>query len=68
VLVRPQPRVNDGEIAAVVVGEEATVKRVFLKKNSIRLEPANPTHKAMSFGPDDDVKIAGKVVLVVRRV
>ena len=68
VLVRPQPRVENGRIAAVIVGEEATVKRVFLRKNRIELRPENPAHRTMVYGPDDDVRIAGKVVMTMRRL
>ena len=68
VLVRSQPQVRDGEIAAVVIGEEATVKRVRLGRNGIRLEPANRRYKAMTFGPGDEVRIAGKVLWAVRRL
>jgi repressor LexA len=68
VLVRPQPRVDDGQIAAVVVGEEATVKRVFVKKGRVHLEPANPAYTTMVYGPEDDVRIAGRVVMVMRNV
>ncbi len=68
VLVRSQPKVNDGEIAAVVIGEEATVKRVRFRRNRLRLEPANKRYKPITVGPDDDVRIAGKVLMAIRRV
>ena len=67
VLVRAQPEVRDGEIAAVVIGEEATVKRVRLERNSVRLEPANRRYRPMTVGPEDDVRIAGKVLMSIRR-
>ncbi|MHC4249394.1 MAG: transcriptional repressor LexA [Planctomycetota bacterium] len=68
VLVRPQPTVNDGEIAAVIVGDEATVKRVRFREEEIVLEPANPRHRAMAFGPGDEVRVAGRVVMALRRI
>ncbi len=66
VLVRSQPKVNNGEIAAVVIGEEATVKRVRFRGSRIVLEPANSKYKPTTLGPDDDVRIAGKVVMALR--
>jgi repressor LexA len=72
VLVRSQETVEDGEIAAVVIGEEATVKRVRLRRNRIRLEPANRKYKPITLGPDDmarnEVRIAGKVLMAIRRL
>jgi len=68
VLVRRQPTVRDGEIAAVVIGDEATVKRVRFVKGGVRLEPANPEYRPMVLGEGDDVRIAGQVVMSLRRI
>jgi repressor LexA len=68
VLVRSQPAVEDGEIAAVVIGEEATVKRVRLGRGGLRLEPANPRYAPATVDPEDEVRIAGKVLMAVRTV
>lgn len=68
VLVRSQASVEDGEIAAVIIGEEATVKRVRFRRNRIRLEPANKRYSSVVLGPDDEVRIAGKVLMAIRRL
>ncbi len=68
VLVRSQAQVRDGDIAAVVIGDEATVKRVRFRRNRLHLEPANRKHKPVTVGPDDDVRIAGKVLMAIRRL
>ena len=68
VLVRPQPKVQDGEIAAVAIGEEATIKRVRYRRNRIRLEPANRRYESITLGPDEDVRIAGKALMAIRRL
>ncbi len=68
VLVRSQPEVTDGEIAAVVIGEEATVKRVRFRRNRVCLEPANRKYRPQNYGPDDEVRIAGKVLMAIRRL
>ena len=65
VYIRQQPQVEDGEIAAVMVGEdEATLKRVHLFQDHIVLEPENPQYRAKSFWDADmsNVRILGKAV------
>jgi repressor LexA len=68
VLAREQPSVADGEIAVVLIGEEATVKRVRLEKNAIRLEPANRKYQPRRYGKSEDVRIAGKVLMALREL
>jgi repressor LexA len=72
-IIRPQRRVETGEIAAVMVTEllpEATLKRVRHTKASLILEAANPDYKSMIFrgAKRRRVKILGKYVGVVRRM
>jgi repressor LexA len=67
VLVRSQPKVNNGEIAAVIIGDEATVKYVRISDDEVILEPANSKYKPITLGPEDDVRIAGKVVMALRQ-
>ncbi len=67
VVVRRQPDARDGEIvAALVDGEEATVKRLRRTANAVILEPENRDYDPMVF--TEGVEIIGKVVAVVRRV
>jgi repressor LexA len=62
VLLRPNLAVQNGEIAAVLVGEatEATLKRVFLvpEKSEIILRASNPRYPDFVTKPED-VKVAG---------
>jgi SOS-response transcriptional repressor LexA len=55
-----------------VISEEAAVKRVRFRRNRIRLEPANRRCKPVTLGPDDmarsEVRIAGKVLMAIRRL
>ena len=64
--VKKQEMVHDGEIAVVLVDNEATVKRVYYDKDSnvITLMPENPTCKPMRFeGPKlDEIAILGRVI------
>lgn len=65
VLTRRQDSVDSGQIAVVVIGEEATVKRVRPVKNGLRLEPANPKYEPFTV-KGDQVRIAGRVLMAVR--
>ena len=69
VMVRVQPRVSRGEIAVVLVDEEATVKRVFEEAGGLVLKGDNPDFTPLRFAPGEAaelVQILGKVVGVHR--
>lgn len=67
VVVRRQPDANDGEIvAALVEGEEATVKRLLRKDGRVVLRAENPAYDDLVF--DQGVEVLGKVVSVLRRL
>ncbi len=71
-IIRRQPKVENGEIAAVMVENiltEATLKIVRPTQSSLTLAPANPKYKPLVFrGPARRrVTIVGKLVGVVRR-
>jgi len=62
VLVRRQPTVDNGEVAAVLChGEEATVKRVYFQDGKILLVPENRAYPPMTLNPEDCI-ILGKVL------
>lgn len=44
VIVRPQPTAHDGDIVVARVEDEATVKRLRMRKNRVLLEPENPDY------------------------
>lgn len=64
VYIRQQPEVNNGEIAAVLIGEEATLKRVYVHDDHIVLQPENPAYAPLVYFGDSmsDVRILGKAV------
>lgn len=70
VFIREQPEVENGEIAAVMVDYEATLKRVYRTERSISLVPENPKYSPMIFMEDDmnKVQIVGKVIAVLKMV
>ncbi len=67
ILVRPQDDADDGEIVAVMVDDEATVKRFYRHGASVRLVPENATMSPIEVDASTtDVRILGKVVGVFR--
>ena len=64
VYIRIQPDVENGEIAAVRIGEEATLKRVYLHSDYIELRPENSAFESIIRRREDmnDVQIEGKAV------
>jgi repressor LexA len=66
VAIRSQKDARDGEIvAALINGEEATVKRLRRRDGKVILESENPAYEPMVF--TDNVELVGKVVSVLRR-
>lgn len=70
VYIRQQPTVDDGQIAAVLVDDEATLKRVRLYPDHVVLEPENPQYRPLSFWESDmeHVRILGKAVAFTSNV
>jgi len=65
-IVRQQPVAESGDIVVALLDEEATVKRLLIRDAEIELRPANPKYDPIMIGPDDDLRICGKVVAVKR--
>ena len=67
VVVRRQADADDGDIvAALIDGEEATVKRLRRDPGSVTLLPENPAYEPMVF--TQGVQLLGRVVAVLRRL
>ncbi len=64
VYIRQQPDVESGEIAAVLIGNEATLKRVYKYTNKIVLQPENPKYEPLVFVGEElnQIRIIGKAV------
>lgn len=53
VYIRQQAQVRSGQIAAVMIDDEATLKRVYLNGETVVLQPENPSYAPLVFsGPD----------------
>lgn len=62
VFIRKQSDVDDGEIAAVIIDDSATLKRVFKFENKVVLRAENPKYKPILLNGDKSVYIVGKAV------
>jgi repressor LexA len=70
VVMKPANEARNGEMVAVWLpnNNEATLKYFFKEKDRYRLQPANPTMKAIYIKKTEPLEIKGKVVMVIRRM
>lgn len=68
VAIRCQQEVRNGEIAAVRIGDEATLKMVFLHSDYIELRPVNPAYPSIirRLEEMEEIRIEGKAVGLCR--
>jgi repressor LexA len=64
VLIRPQQTANNGDLVAVLIDEEATVKRIQFEDGRVWLLPSNPNYS--KFEIRENSRIIGKVVGLLR--
>lgn len=64
VYIKEQPTVENGEIAAVLIGDEATLKRVYLNGSSLTLLPCNSKYPPLVYNGSEleNIRIIGKAV------
>lgn len=70
VFIKETPMVENGEIAAVVIGEEATLKKVYYQDDTVTLLPANSAYEPMVYKKEEinGIRICGKAVAVLRHI
>ncbi len=69
VLVKQTNFPENSDIVVALLDEEATVKRFFLDKDQIRLEPENPDFQPIIINKNDMYfKVLGKVAAVIHRL
>ncbi|MBI5941607.1 MAG: transcriptional repressor LexA [Caulobacterales bacterium] len=67
VVIRKTDTAHSGEIVvALIMGGEATLKRLRRKGGSIALEAANPKYQTRVYGPDQ-IEVQGKLVGLIRK-
>lgn len=65
VIVQEQATVDNGEVAAVLIEDEATIKRFFREPNQIRLQPENDLLQPII---TKEAVVLGRVIAVLRRL
>ena len=65
VVVRPAQDAVNGQIVVALLGDEATVKRFFRERDTIRLQPENPNYEPIL---TRDAELLGRVIGVLRKV
>ena len=66
VLIRQQPAVESGEVAAVLLGDEATLKIFRVKERKVYLEAANKKYKPIYLDKSKNIQILGKALMALR--
>ena len=67
-IIRRQDIVDNGEIAAVLIDQEATLKRVFLSPDSLILKSENVSFKNLEYpmSENNPIRILGRYMGIVR--
>jgi repressor LexA len=70
VVMKKAQEANNGDMVAVWLNDkdETTLKYFYKEKNRIRLQPANPTMKPIYVDNPKQLRIQGKVVMVIRQI
>ncbi|MFR4701085.1 MAG: S24 family peptidase [Eubacterium sp.] len=64
VYIKQQSQVDNGEIAAVLIDNEATLKRVYIYEDKVALQPENTKYPPFVYTKEDmnNIRILGKAV------
>ncbi len=65
VVVKPQQTANHGDLVAVLIGDEATVKRINFDPKGVRLMPSNPAYQPIEINSEDS-RVIGRIVGLIR--
>ncbi len=70
VVLKKTDRARNGEMVAVWLSDrnETTLKHFYLEHGRVRLQPANPTLQPITVDNPSQVRVQGKVVLVLRQL
>lgn len=63
VIVRRTSTAQNGDVVVALIGDEATVKRIYIEKDHIRLQPENPEYEPIIV---KEASVLGKVISLVR--
>jgi repressor LexA len=65
VVIRPQAHADGGDMVAVLLGDEATVKRIQFQDGGVKLIASNPAYAPIEVSREDS-RIIGKVIGLMR--
>jgi len=65
VVIKPQETAENGDLVAVLLGDEATVKRIQFTGGRVRLIPANHAYEPIEIRREDS-RVIGKVIGLMR--
>ena len=70
VAIKAQPTVENGEIAAVIIEDEATLKRVYQIGDTLILQAENPSFADLQYHGEElnQIRILGKAVYFISQV
>ena len=70
VYIHQQPTIENGEIAAVLIDNEATLKRVYRQADKVILQPENPAYPPLVFVREEinQIRILGKAVCFLSNI
>lgn len=72
VMIKKESMVNNGEIAAVIIDDDATLKRVYYypEKGKLILNPENPLFEPLVYINEElnTIRIIGKAVAVIKKL
>ncbi|MBI3610534.1 MAG: transcriptional repressor LexA [Nitrospirae bacterium] len=68
-VVQPRTQTQNGDVVVALINDEATVKRFYKDRETIRLEPANARMQPIVVRPEEEeVRIVGKVMAIIRKM
>jgi len=67
-IAQQQSDADHGDIIIALLGDEATVKRFYRKKNLILLQPENNMMQPIRINEESDFKVLGKVIATLHRI
>jgi repressor LexA len=67
VVIQKKETANDGERVVAMINDEVTLKRIFREKNHIRLEPSNKNMDPIIVHSNEEARILGVLVGVLRK-
>lgn len=65
VVIKPQATASQGELVAVMIEDEATIKRYHRDANGVKLMPSNPAYDPIPIESENS-RVVGKVVGLIR--